>query len=138
MNFAGLFLSFSFLKFAETCDARLWLGLLMSTCISFLFLSLQPESEKWYGCNDCEMATDRGHLNKTYTNKYVWNTSQTSQQVPSLLEFVFVFLVDFLLASTSSTGLAKPGYHKNHILSCKAALIGPHGSHAADLSSFTN
>ncbi len=62
---------------------------------------------------------------------------QTSQQVPSPLESVFAFLADFPLASTLSTGPANQCCHKNHILFCKAALIGPGGSHAAGSSSFT-
>lgn len=61
----------------------------------------------------------------------------TSQQVPSLLESAFAFLVDIPLSSTLSTGPAKQCCHKNHILSYRAALIGPDGSHAAGSSSFT-
>lgn len=61
---------------------------------------------------------------------------QTFQRVPSLPESVFAFLVDFLLANTWSTGLAKQCCHKTHILFCKAALIGPDGFHAAGSSSF--
>lgn len=61
---------------------------------------------------------------------------QTFQRVPSPPESVFAFLADFLLASTLSTGLAKQCCHKNHILFCIAALIGPDGSHAAGSSFF--
>lgn len=63
--------------------------------------------------------------------------SAASQQEPGLLESVFVVLADFPLASTWSRGPAKQCCHKNRILSCKAALIGPDGSHAAGSSSFT-
>lgn len=126
MDFTRFFFTFSFLKLAETCYAWLWLGLLLSAGICFFFLSLQ--SGKVNDSCDIWQMDRRGTLVADRL---------TSQQVPSLPESAFVSLVDSPLSSTLSTGLAKPGCHKNHILSCRAALIGPHGWHAADLSSLS-
>lgn len=126
VDFAGFFFTFSFLKLAEACYAWLWLGLLLSAGISFLFLSLQPENVNG-SCNIWQIDRRTTPVQKCYT----------SQPEPSLPEFAFVFLFDSPLSSTLSRGLAKPGCHKNRILSCTAALTGPHGLHVADLSSLS-
>lgn len=126
VDFAGFFFTFSFLKLAEACYTWLWLGLLLSAGICFLFLSLQSGNMN-DSCNIWQMDRRRTPVQK-------WHTSQ---QEPSLPEFAFVFLFDSPLSSTLSRGLAKPGCHKNRILSCTAALTGPHGLHAADLSSWS-
>lgn len=124
VDFAGFFFTFSFLKLAEACYTWLWLGLLLSAGIGFLFLSLQSGNVNG-SCNIRQINRRRPPVQK-------WHTSQPK---PSLPEFAFACLFGSPLSSTLSRGLAKPGCHKNRILSCKAALIGPHGLHAADLSS---
>lgn len=124
VDFAGFFFAFSFLKLSEACYAWLWLGLLLSAGICFLFLSLQSGNVN-DSCNSWQMGRRKALVQK-------WHTSQPE---PSLPEFAFVCLYDSPLSSTLSRGLAKPDFHKNRILSCTAALIGPHGLRAADLSS---
>lgn len=97
MDFAGFFFTFSFLKLAEACCTRLWLGLLLSAGIRFLFLSLQPET--WMTAVTSGRWTERGH----------WcNSDIPLSQSPvflNLLLFFFLVLLSPALGAEASPSL---------------------------------
>ena len=148
LDFSLVFLSSNLLNGAIVgCDWAFWCLFAYASSSSLCSLG----GKRNYSCDSCQMDARAPEKAKEmrrwdYKRHNIWclritgertHDRRTSQQVPSHPESVFAFLADFPLASTLSTGPAKQCCHKNHILFCKAALIGPDGSHAAGSSSFT-